>query len=480
VLVEDCVGIGRAFGGGVANCLSRPGEPITFRRCHLWALDWWGDTAAAYVRVENKDMPENPDVLFEDCTLVSPQCALKSSNYGFQTFTRTQCTRCCLIALNFSQPHGTPTDGIIQSVQEGRFMYVTLEDCTLMGYKVFGVTVKKETEGDIGFETKGDVKAYVQFQQDLPAGFHRLAHWPVEVFQSIVPRAPLTVNPHRPSTQLVCRDVCELSPFLYQGRLCHLECQRPGHGGTASDYFLVLRDAETGQTLSRCAEGYGLASLLVHNDRFHIFASRWDEGTWRDVTLFTSADLSQWESKRVIEGENEGIFNSSVCAGPNEFVMAYESNDAAYSPFTVKFARSDDLQDWTKIPEAVFGTNRYAACPCLRYSDGWYYLLYLERRAPRHVFETYIARSRDLIDWDLSAANPVLRAVTLDEGINASDPAILELEGKTHLYYAVGDQLTWMNIKRSIYPCTLAEFLASWFTSPSIPDGGSSATVPTP
>ena len=42
VRVEDSVSIGRAFGGGVASCLSRPDEPITFRGCHLWALDWWG------------------------------------------------------------------------------------------------------------------------------------------------------------------------------------------------------------------------------------------------------------------------------------------------------------------------------------------------------------------------------------------------------------------------------------------------------
>ncbi|HEX2999084.1 MAG TPA: hypothetical protein VHR86_02450, partial [Armatimonadota bacterium] len=41
VVVEDCVSIGRAFGGGVASCLSRPAEPITYRRCYLWALDFW-------------------------------------------------------------------------------------------------------------------------------------------------------------------------------------------------------------------------------------------------------------------------------------------------------------------------------------------------------------------------------------------------------------------------------------------------------
>ena len=43
IVVEDCVGIGRAFGGGVAGHIHpRPDEPTVFRRCQLWSLDWWG------------------------------------------------------------------------------------------------------------------------------------------------------------------------------------------------------------------------------------------------------------------------------------------------------------------------------------------------------------------------------------------------------------------------------------------------------
>ena len=41
VIVEDSVSIGWAFGGGVASVLSRSNEPILFRRCHVWSLDWW-------------------------------------------------------------------------------------------------------------------------------------------------------------------------------------------------------------------------------------------------------------------------------------------------------------------------------------------------------------------------------------------------------------------------------------------------------
>jgi len=185
VLVEDCVSIGRAFGGGVASVLSRSEEPICFRRCLLWSLDWWGDTSGAYVRVENPTMPTRPDVFFDHCTMVGPQCSLKGGNYGFQTSTWVRATGCLLVTLNFSQPQGTPTDGIVQSVQHGKYLKVDFEDCALMGYKVFGVKVEKGTEDQIEYSTAGTCQAYVQFQQVVPSGFERLSQWPVELFAQI-------------------------------------------------------------------------------------------------------------------------------------------------------------------------------------------------------------------------------------------------------------------------------------------------------
>jgi alpha-L-fucosidase len=152
--------------------------------------------------------------------------------------------------------------------------------------------------------------------------------------------------------------------------------------------------------------------------------------------------------------------------------MAYESNDPSYPPFTIKFAHSPDLENWRKMPDAIFGTDRYAACPAIRFVDGYYYVLYLEHRRPRWVFETYITRSKDLRHWALSASNPVLRATGLEEGINASDPDLIEFQGKTYLYYSVGDQRTWMNIKRAVYPGTMETFLKSWYMLPGIEDHG--------
>ncbi|MBD3180971.1 hypothetical protein GF312_01695 [Candidatus Poribacteria bacterium] len=475
IIVEDCVSIGRAFGGGVASCLSRPNEPITFRRCNLWALDWWGDTAAAYIRVENPSMPDTTDIVFEECIMVSPQCALKAGNYGFRTYMRVKLNRCKLIALNFSQPAGTPTDGIIQSVQNGKYLHVDLEDTTVMGYKVFGVTVEKESEKDIECTTTGAVQGYVQFQQDVPEGFYRLQQWPVDVFQSIAPTPPLMRESGLSECKLIQENMCELSPFIWQKRLCHMACVRPPSGGGREEYYLEITNAETGEKITEFARGYSLACAYVYDDMFYAFASRFEDNNWNDVTMFKSSDLKQWEKKLVLKQKDEYLFNTSVCEGPDGFVMAYESNDPKYPPFTIKFAVSDDLENWHKLPDAIFGTNRYTACPCIRYANGYYYVLYLEHRSPRHYFEIYITRSKDLKRWELSIANPVLRPMDLDEGINASDPEIVEFKGKTYVYYSVGDQLTWMNLKRCMYPGSMGSFFDSWYEQPGVEDSGTIA-----
>ncbi|MEX0678706.1 MAG: alpha-L-fucosidase [Pirellulales bacterium] len=436
-------------------------------------MDEWGDTAGLYIRIENQAAPKRPDVIVEDCTMVSPQCAMKAGNYGFHTYTRVRASRCRFITLNFSQPAGTPTDGIIQSVQNGKYLHVDLEDCTLMGYKVFGVKVDKDSASAIGYTTKGAVNAYVQFTQEVPKAMLRLGHWPVEVFEEVsIPRA---ADPRPPLTEetLIRRDMCEVSPIVWKGRLCHFMCRRPGSGGTKQDYYLTVTDAESGDEWARFGTGYSLGSAHVHGDTLYVVASRFENENWNDVTIFKSTDLKNWTQKiAVVQEPNEHLFNSSICQGPDGFVMAYESNDPAYPAFTTKFARSKDLETWTNEPGAALGTNRYVACPTIRYANGYYYVFYLEQRTPRWYFETHVARSGDLKTWYQSPLNPVLSPRAIDDGINASDADVVEFQGKTHVYYAVGDQRTWMNIKRVTYPGRLTDFLASWFPTEGYRDVG--------
>ncbi|MCC7262479.1 MAG: hypothetical protein IT369_08160, partial [Candidatus Latescibacteria bacterium] len=194
-------------------------------------------------------------------------------------------------------------------------------------------------------------------------------------------------------------------------------------------------------------------------------------GTWNDVTHFWSSDLQHWQSEVVVRQDpGEHLFNTSACAGLEGFALAYETDDPAYPPFSVKYATSPDLRRWERLEGVVFGTNRYTACPCLRWADGYYYQLYLEHRRPRWQFETYIARSPDLRRWELSPANPVLAPEGLDEGTNTSDPELIEVDGVTWLYYAVGDQRTWMKVKRARFAGPQGVFLAHWFRTGGIPD----------
>lgn len=196
VIVEDCVGIGRAFGGGLGHPVVRKNEPTTFRRCYLASLDWWGDAGALAVGAYNTSPPSWPDVVCEDCTLVAPDNAVQITFPN--KYIRLQLRNCRLITLNFSQPQGTPSTGIIASiVREPQQVHIDFENCTLMGYRVFGssdASVNKargSSAGIVSYTTKGNVRAYVQYQQSVPKGFERLGLWPSEIFDHIAPPRPV-------------------------------------------------------------------------------------------------------------------------------------------------------------------------------------------------------------------------------------------------------------------------------------------------
>jgi hypothetical protein len=185
IVVEDCVGTGRAFGGGVAYPIVRPDEPSVFRNCYLLALDWVGDTAAVLIGGWEKTMPRHPHAVFENCTLVHPDNAVAISYVS--RCARAKFTNCRLIVLNFTQPEmGGHSTGILCTQghsKEGR-LHVDLEDCTLAGYSL--MTPGSDAQA-LSYTTKGTVKAYVQFKQDLPPEFTRLGRWPSELFTWIAP-----------------------------------------------------------------------------------------------------------------------------------------------------------------------------------------------------------------------------------------------------------------------------------------------------
>jgi len=182
VLVEDCVGIGRAFGGGVCYPTVRKDEPSLFRRCHFMALDWIGDSSAVLIGGWEKSPTEHPHVVFEDCTMVHPDNALQISYASHHV--RTSMKNCRLIVLNFSQPHLSPSTGIICSEKRPELLHIDLEDCLLAGYQVFGTGKSDEK---ISYTSTGNVEAYVQFEQKTPVGIKQISAWPTRLFSLIAP-----------------------------------------------------------------------------------------------------------------------------------------------------------------------------------------------------------------------------------------------------------------------------------------------------
>ncbi|MCL5096507.1 MAG: hypothetical protein M1608_03030, partial [Candidatus Omnitrophica bacterium] len=184
-------------------------------------------------------------------------------------------------------------------------------------------------------------------------------------------------------------------------------------------------------------------------------------------------DLKHWNRELAIPREGkEHLLNSSVCRDDQGFLMAYESDVPV--GFCFKFARSKDLAKWEKIPGLAFrGTgNEYSACPVIRYCKPYYYVIYLHAAIPGHKgWVSFMARSKDLVTWQLSPRNPVLEA-SQDEGINNSDVDLIEIDGKTYVYYCTGDQQTWGDLKRAVYPGPMAEFFSSYF-----PDGEKTVEV---
>lgn len=235
--------------------------------------------------------------------------------------------------------------------------------------------------------------------------------------------------------------------------------------GYQASMYLYLRDLTTGDEVGRFAEGHSFASAFVEGERLHVFASQGTDRDWfQSIDHFTTTDLKTWQCQAAIAKEgDEHLFNCSVCRDDRQYVMAYESNQPVQ--FCFKFARSQDLNQWEKLPDLVFtGEKReYSACPVIRYCAPYYYVIYLHAGTEGHPgWISYLARSQDLIAWELSPLNPIL-AASPGEGINNSDVDLFEWEGRTYLFYATGDQATWGAVRVAMYDGGMRQFFEAGF-----------------
>lgn len=278
-------------------------------------------------------------------------------------------------------------------------------------------------------------------------------------------------------------DLVETTPIVFKNKVYRFEYVRQNYWNnkTGDSYFHFI-DHETGEATPPFAKGYHLGSAAVDGDLAIVTAVNIWDGDRIDV--FISRDLKTWESWNALTLPGYGMFNTSLCKAGDNYVLMFEVGkppEVAGNPFTARFATSKDLKTWTLTPpECTYDKSRYTAPHCLRYFEGYYYNFFLE--AVNGGYEQYVVRSRDLIHWESSPMNPILKASDEDKiilnpkltpeqrkriaeakNINNSDFDYCEFGGQLIINYSWGNQQGVEYLAEARYKGTEAEFLRALF-----------------
>lgn len=279
-------------------------------------------------------------------------------------------------------------------------------------------------------------------------------------------------------------DMVETTPVVFHDNLYRFEYVRGNYkpNRTGDSYFRFIH-VESGEPTPSFADGYHLGSAYIEEDTVYVYGvDMWGQS---NIQVFWSDDLETWSSQSALNVPGWGIYNTSVCKGPDGYVMAFEVGkppEEVGARFTNRFAKSSDLINWKLTPsECVYSRDRYTACPALRFLDGFYYMVYLEARSGP-TYEPHIVRSRDLVHWESSPHNPVMQFSPEDKiignpdlnpeqrkriaeavNLNNSDVDLCEYNGKVIIYYSWGNQQGIEFLAHAVYDSTLESLFRGFF-----------------
>jgi len=284
-------------------------------------------------------------------------------------------------------------------------------------------------------------------------------------------------------------DAMENTPVIFNGRpllvLDYRDDSKGWHDQYAASMYTYIVDLRTGERIAEFGRGHSAHKAFVDGKRLYVFATEATNYEWfQNMYCFWSEDLKTWHRELAIKRKGniprnaQGGFlsaplNGSVCRVDSGYLMAYV--DFEGFPW-IEFARSSDLIHWEKIPDLAFAGlsgEQYSNTPAIRYFSPYYYIIYYTtvdetgRTTTSHGrYASYVARSKDLVIWQLSPMNPVLQPET-DEGISTSDVEIMELEGNTYLFYAASTQTArppgWSAVRAAMYLGPMKQFFGKWF-----------------
>lgn len=284
-------------------------------------------------------------------------------------------------------------------------------------------------------------------------------------------------------------DIVEANPIVWQGRLLRFEyirernAEKGYYANTSGTSYFRFVDQETGEILPAFGHGLHMGNAFVWEDKVYVTAvENWGKSRFYQLE---SSDLINWSTpKLILENPRWRGYNTSLCRAGDRFILAFELGAPAELvnvPFTMFFAESTDLQNYRWIPDAVFGREIYTGAPMLRYFDGFYYFFYLDG-SYEEGFQTFVARSTDLKNWEWSRKNPVLsygeedrellgeftpslkERIAKAENINASDMDMCEYKGKLELVYSWGNQRGMEFLSRAQADMTEKDFCEYFFS----------------
>jgi hypothetical protein len=278
-------------------------------------------------------------------------------------------------------------------------------------------------------------------------------------------------------------DLVETTPVVFHKQVYRFEWVRPGYwaNNLKQSYFRFV-NRRTGDATPPFAMGHEFGSAFVAGKTMYVTGTSSKRST---IQMFASKDLKTWDSWTVFQDPNFGIFNTSLCKAGREYVLMFEIDrpvDQAGVAFTARFLKSKDLHHWELTPpECNYAKDRYTAPHCLRYLDGYFYDFYLEAH---DGYEMRVVRSKNLVHWEPSPLNPVLKASDEDrtvanpklppelcqriakaKNLNNSDIDFCEEGGQLLINYSWGNQQGTEFLAEATFAGTEKQFLRGWFPS---------------
>ena len=307
----------------------------------------------------------------------------------------------------------------------------------------------------------------------------------VFTFFAFADRKPLTDPEGRPLIEKIgtidC-DMVETTPVVFKNKVYRFEYVRANYWNnkTGDSYFRFVYH-ETGKPTTPFAKGFHFGSAVVVNDIVYVTAV--DRGDGERVFIFASHDLEKWDQWMAFQLPGFGLFNTSMIKVENKYVLMFEVGKPQKEcgvRFTARFATSTDLKNWEILSvDHNYAMDRYTAPHCLRYLEGYYYDFYLEAH---NGYEMRVVRSKDLIYWEPSPLNPVLKAsdkdkqiankklnstlvqkIATSENCNNSDSDFCEYKGKLIINYSWGNQRGKEFLAEAVFHGTQEQFIKGWF-----------------